>query len=165
VYLNGNAILDLTSSNTQVRVRNLASGTSDYAFTVTAIGGNSQESAASNLVSASTKALSGGKAIINVKDAFASPSSAVYQADILIPYAFNRIFIGPHTLIDGSTDSCGWPVVYTNYYTYGYFCANFMVKGTTLYQYSGLKGYVPATLVMDSDRYCEYKFRSEHLYL
>ncbi|TVY84131.1 hypothetical protein LSUE1_G002188 [Lachnellula suecica] len=137
VYLNGVSILELAASMTQVTVGNLAVGTSGYTFAVSPVGGDGSESGKSSSVSSGTQSPSTkGRYVINTS-VTNSASSTTYKADIIVPYAFVRVYIWASDLGCDWTTSPGWPI---NYNTDSYVCAHYMIEGETLYQYSGVVG-------------------------
>ena len=113
----------------------LAPGTRAYQFQVSTIGGDGRESPVLNTVESGTEALPGsGNRVNNIK-ADPSGASTSFQADVLVPFAFVRVFIW-----DGD-DSCaqgpGWPI---NYTPGDYICAQYMVESGILYSYDGAPG-------------------------
>ncbi|KAF2792903.1 hypothetical protein K505DRAFT_350304 [Melanomma pulvis-pyrius CBS 109.77] len=134
VYLDGAAALSLTAAMTRVTIGNLSPGTSKYTFEVTALGGDGSESGKSNSVSSETKTPpTKGKMVVNVK-ASTSAASTTYQADILVPYAFTRLYVWDSDIGCDFEKSPGWPV---NYNTDNYVCTHYMVEGEKLYQFTG----------------------------
>ncbi|KAH7383114.1 Spherulation-specific family 4-domain-containing protein [Cadophora sp. MPI-SDFR-AT-0126] len=131
VYLAGQLITSVTSSMTQVTVGNLVAGTSNT-FTVRAVGGGGVESGDSNSATASTKSLPDGKTVINYKSS-PSEGSTTITADILVPYAFVRLYIWDALDCDWEVNP-GWPV---NNKVDSYVCTHYMVEGETLFKYSG----------------------------
>ncbi|HEX7304938.1 spherulation-specific family 4 protein [Lentzea sp.] len=134
VYLNNQPILNLPAGMNRVAVGNLQTGASNLAFQVTTQGGSGVESAVSNTVTASTPGLPGGHTVTNVRIS-TSAGSTTYTADILVPYAFKRLYVfSSDSGCDDWKRNPGWPV---NYNSWNYVCANYMVEGTTLFKYSG----------------------------
>ncbi|KAF2789429.1 hypothetical protein K505DRAFT_191768, partial [Melanomma pulvis-pyrius CBS 109.77] len=134
VYQNDQLILSLSADMTRVTLGNLSPGTSGYTFYVTAEGGDGKESSKSNSVSASTKTPpSPGKYVFNMKVSVAA-ASTVYSADIVIPYAFIRVYVWDSDVACNFTTDPGWPV---NFAVANYVCTHYMVEGQVLYKYSG----------------------------
>ncbi|KAH9214725.1 hypothetical protein DL95DRAFT_502878 [Leptodontidium sp. 2 PMI_412] len=106
VYQNGALVLEMPASLTRATVGMLKPGTSGISFkvkTVLSSGGGG----ASKLMTASTKSLLDGKSISNVHYVKIG-DQVIYTADVLVPYAFVRLFIGgPHQAIGASA---GWPI-------------------------------------------------------
>lgn len=83
-------------------------------------------------VVAATKPLPDGKAIVNVRVS-ASAISTVYEADVLLPFSFVRIFI------TGNGASCSRDTASYKVNTPKWFvCAFYMVEGATLYKYNAM---------------------------
>lgn len=132
IYVNGVATLNLASYMTAVTVGNLAVGTSGFSFQISSVGGGGSESSLSGAVTASTiSPPEVGKYVVNAQVS-TSGSSTVYQADVLIPYAYVRVYITE--TIDGFCPTVGWTV---NYSTSRYVCALAMIESGILYGYSG----------------------------
>jgi hypothetical protein len=132
VHLDNRPAVSVPAGMNRVTIGNLASG-ANYTFKVTAQGASGAESAASNTASASIPALPNGKAVTNVKVS-ATATSTTYQADVLTPYAFKRIYIWySDQECDWDTDP-GWPV---NYAQANYVCSTYMVEGEKLFKYTG----------------------------
>lgn len=132
VYVNGVATLNLASYMTAVTVGNLAVGTSGFSFQISAVGGGGSESPLSGTVTASTNSpAEAGKYITNA-NVVTSGSSSVYEADVLIPYAYVRLYITE--TVDGFCVAPGWTINYTGS---RYVCAVAMIESGTLYGYSG----------------------------
>ncbi len=83
--------------------------------------------------STTTKALLAGHTIANY-DSFLGTASTTYKADILVPYAFIRLYLCDSVECD-IVDNPGWPV---NFVVDDYVCTHYMVEGTELYKYSGM---------------------------
>ncbi len=132
VYLGGRVVASLTSAMTEVTVGGLAPGTANT-FTVKAIGGGGSESGASNAATANTKPLPDGKTVINFSSS-PSAGSTTIKADILVPYAFVRVYIWDGLDCDWDKDP-GWPV---NNKVDSYVCTHYMVEGETLFKYNGV---------------------------
>ncbi|RDW70549.1 uncharacterized protein DSM5745_08060 [Aspergillus mulundensis] len=131
LYSGSTLIASVPSSMTSLTVGGLDSGTS-YTLHVNAVGGSGTLGTASNTVTVSTKSLPGGNTITNYK-ASPGPDSTTFTADILVPYAFIRLYIWDSVGCDFDSDP-GWSV---NFKVDEYVCTHYMVEGTTLYKYSG----------------------------
>jgi len=144
VYQSGALVLELPPSLTRATVGMLNPGTSGISFevrTVLSSGGGG----GSRSISASTKNLPSGGSISNVNYK-TNGGTVVYTADILVPYAFVRLFIGgPHKAVGVSK---GWPInASINNDTGGadpiqqYKLMNYLVEGNDFYspllQYTG----------------------------
>lgn len=135
VYLrNGGAgfiAASVPNTMTAITIGGLPSG-SHVNFYVKAIGTHGDPGPSSNTVGVDTTPLPDGKTVTNYK---ASPSGAstTYQADILVPYAFVRLYIWDSVECDFDTDP-GWTV---NFKVDDYVCTHYMVEGETLYKYNG----------------------------
>ncbi|QIW96679.1 hypothetical protein AMS68_002197 [Peltaster fructicola] len=125
VYLDGVKTLDLPSTS-QVTVGMLTPGTS-HDLTVKAISESLVESLDSNAVTVATPALPNGRSVVNV-NATVTFNLSIFSADVLVPYAFVRLYIQAQ---DGAI---GWPI---NYTPTNYIMVNYMIEGTTLFMYSG----------------------------
>jgi hypothetical protein len=106
VYMNGAQVLELPPSLNRATVGMIEPGTSGITFEVrtllaSGIGGSPR------LISASTKGLPEDGPIANVGYT-QSGDTVIYKADILVPYAFVRLFIG----IDQPDPGIGrgWPI-------------------------------------------------------
>jgi len=106
IYQNGALVLEMPDSLTRATIGMLKPGTSSISFevrTVLSSGGGG----ASKSISASTKNLPSGNSISNVSYK-KNGNTVIYTADVLVPYAFVRLFIGgPHKPIGASA---GWPI-------------------------------------------------------
>ncbi|OAL43327.1 hypothetical protein IQ07DRAFT_464733, partial [Pyrenochaeta sp. DS3sAY3a] len=144
VYQNGALVLELPASLTRATIGMLNPGTSGISFevkTVLSSGGGG----GSKVIAASTKSLPPGGSIQNVSYK-KNGDTVVYTADVLVPYAFVRLFIGgPHKAVGAST---GWPIdAGLNNETGGagpiaqYKLVNYLVEGNDFYsgfhKYSG----------------------------
>lgn len=106
IYQGGNLVLEMPSSLTRATVGMLKPGTSDLLFdvrTVLASGGQGT----SRWLTATTKKLPSAGSISSVSQR-REGNTAIYTAEVLVPYAFVRLFIGgPHKPIGASG---GWPI-------------------------------------------------------
>ncbi|KAG4422750.1 hypothetical protein IFR04_004098 [Cadophora malorum] len=106
IYQNGALVLEMPDSLTRATIGMLKPGTSSISFEVKTVlssgGGGAFKS-----ISASTKNLPSGNSISNVSYK-KNGNTVIYIADVLVPYAFVRLFIGgPHKPIGASA---GWPI-------------------------------------------------------
>lgn len=143
IYQDGSPVLVMPASLMQAVVGMLKPGTTGITFevrTLLASGGGG----ASRKFTASTNSLPDGGSISNVNYK-KEGDIIVYTADILVPYAFVRLFIGgPHQTVG---TSAGWPIaagtsMKTTTGTYDeYKLANYLVEGndfySALYKYTG----------------------------
>jgi hypothetical protein len=131
VYSGDSMIASVPSSMTAITIGGLQPGTS-YSFHVNAVGGGGAVGSSSNTVTVDTQSLPGGQTVTKYQSSPGEGSTTI-QADILVPYAFIRLYIWDSVGCDFDTDP-GWSV---NFKTDGYVCTKYMVEGTTLYKYSG----------------------------
>ncbi|OQD78925.1 hypothetical protein PENANT_c071G04858 [Penicillium antarcticum] len=131
VYLGDKLVASLPSSMTQVTLGGLTPG-GGYAFNVRAVGGGGNMGLASDPVTINPDALPGGKTVANWKSVPKEGSTTI-TADVLVPYAFVRLYIWSQVGCDFDEDP-GWSV---NFKVDKYVCTHYMVEGTTLYKYSG----------------------------
>jgi hypothetical protein len=131
VYSGNSVIASVPSSMTMITVDGLQPGAS-HAFHVSAVGGGGHIGSASNTVTVDTKSLPNGNIITNYHSSPGADSTTI-QADILVPYAFIRLYIWNSVGCEFDTDP-GWSV---NFKIDEYVCTHYMVEGTTLYKYSG----------------------------
>lgn len=106
VYQNGGLVLEMPATLTRATVGMLQPGSSGLSFEVRTVL-SSSSGGGSRTVSASTKSLPGGESITNVNFK-RNGDTVVYTADVLVPYAFVRLFIGgPHKAVGAAG---GWPI-------------------------------------------------------
>lgn len=106
VYQNGALVIEMPAFLTRATIGMLEPGTTGISFEVKTIL-TSGSGGTSKLLTMSTKALPDGKSISNVQYVKIG-DQVVYTADVLVPYAFVRLFIGgPHQAIGASA---GWPI-------------------------------------------------------
>jgi len=139
IYVNGKSALSLTGDMTHVTIGNFLPGSGASTFQVRAIGGDGFESEGSNTVSSGTKPTPNkGRNIANVKVSV-SATSTVYEADILAPYAFIRLYIGPPSMFNDPgcnwKDRSGWPV---NFNQFDHFCGIYLIENGALFKYTGV---------------------------
>ncbi|THC88424.1 hypothetical protein EYZ11_012126 [Aspergillus tanneri] len=131
VYSGDSVIASVPSSMTTITIGGLQPGAS-HAFQISAVGGGGQIGSSSNTATVNTKSLPNGKTIVNYHSSPGADSTTV-QADILVPYAFIRLYIWNSVGCEFDTDP-GWSV---NFKVDEYVCTHYMVEGTMLYKYSG----------------------------
>ncbi|KAJ6073323.1 hypothetical protein N7467_011408 [Penicillium canescens] len=111
VYKDGTQVLELPASLTRATIGMLDPGSSGIAFEVRTILASSS-GGSSRLISASTKSLPESGTITNAgftRDG----DTVVYKADVLVPYAFVRLFIGikqPDDTVLEHKAKHGWPI-------------------------------------------------------
>lgn len=107
VYKNDALVLELPPSLTRATVGMLDPGVSSIRFEVrTVLDSGAQGSPI--ILTADTKSLPSDGSISNVKFTKNADGTVTYNADVLVPYAFVRLFIaGPHKQYDASA---GWPM-------------------------------------------------------
>lgn len=106
---------------------------SPYTFAVIAVGADGSKASPSASLTITTKPLPGGKTILDVK-ATASAGSTEYEANILMPYAFIRLYIWDKDTACDWNSNPGWPV---NFAQANYVCTHYMVEGDVLYKFTG----------------------------
>ncbi|KAE8358366.1 Spherulation-specific family 4-domain-containing protein [Aspergillus caelatus] len=131
VFSGDSLIASVPSSMTTITIGGLQSGAS-HAFHVSAVGGGGDIGSPSSTVTVNTKSLPNGKTITNYQSSPGADSTTI-TADILVPYAFIRLYIWDSVGCEFDTDP-GWSV---NFKIDEYVCTHYMVEGTTLYKYSG----------------------------
>lgn len=129
VYLSNKEVARLPGYLNQVTIGNLAIGSRKLEFKVRAVGKDGTESAFSNTVVVDTKPLPGGRSIVNVT-IIASANQTKYEADILVPFTFTRVFV------TGPDSDCTYPA-YAITTDRGFVCAKWMVENEVFYKYSG----------------------------
>lgn len=140
VYQNGQIVMEMPASLLRATVGMLDPGMSNLSFEIKTVmpsgsGGSSRS------VTASTKALPAGGSITNVSYR-KEGATVVYTADVLVPFAFVRLFIGgPHKAIG---TSAGWPIdagINADTDIAQYKLVNYLVEGNDFYsgfyKYSG----------------------------
>jgi hypothetical protein len=138
IYKNGAQVLELPASLKRATVGMIEPGTSGLSFevrTILASGGGGS----SHVLSASTKSLPASGTITNV--GFTRNGDTVtYKADVLVPYAFVRLFIGRKQPDVGNAH--GWPIQLPDKTPNGvatHQVVNYLVEGNDFY--SGLFEY------------------------
>lgn len=132
IYLNAEVVASVPSTMTSITIGALQPGTS-YPVYVTAIGGGGVEGPQSPTETFTTTSLPGGSTVTNL-DYSPGSTSTTFQADVLVPYAFVRLYLWD-TITCILSDDPAWPI---NFVSYDYVCTHYMVEGTTLYSYSGV---------------------------
>ena len=131
IYSNAQLVASVPSSMTSTTIGGLQPGTR-YAFYARAIGGGGQMGPQSPTSQVTTTSLPDGSTVSNLKYT-AGATSTTFQADILVPYAFVRLFLWD-TVTCVLSSNPAWPI---NFSPTDYVCTHYMVEGTTLYQYTG----------------------------
>jgi len=139
---NGDSILNLTPEMTTVTIGGLEPGTR-YTLTIVALNGDGSASAAGPAIVLTTRALPGEGHTISSTSVSAGASQTIYKAEILVPYAFVRVFIWDTACNDDPTsvpDSLyfnhwkAWPVTYAQ--KGDHVCNVYMIEGGYLYHYA-----------------------------
>ncbi|KAL5045824.1 SGNH hydrolase-type esterase domain-containing protein [Aspergillus fruticulosus] len=141
VYMNGNQVLELPPSLTRATIGMLDPGTSGITFEVSTVL-SSGSGGTSRTISTSTKSLPEDGTIANVGFT-ESGDTVTYTADVLVPYAFVRLFVGKDQPDPGI--GSGWPIQSPELTDQGvaeYQIVNYMVEGNDFY--SGLYEYTGA---------------------
>ncbi|KGO76305.1 Fibronectin, type III [Penicillium italicum] len=142
VYKNGIQVLELPASLTRATIGMLEPGSSGIAFEVRTILASSS-GGSSRLISASTKSLPENGTITNA--GFTQDGdNVVYTADILMPYASVRLYIGIDQDQSGAQPIHGWPIQQTGVDAQGTALSqvvNYLVEGndyySAFYKYTG----------------------------
>jgi len=142
VYKNGAVVLELPPSLTRATIGMLEPGSSDLTFEVRTILASGGEGS-SRLISASTQGLPESGTITNV--GFTQTGDTVtYTADVLVPYAFVRLFIGIKQPFMKVGIGRGWPIQVPGVDDMGtahHQIVNYLVEGNEFhsgfYQYTG----------------------------
>ncbi|KAL5322831.1 hypothetical protein ACEPPN_010810 [Leptodophora sp. 'Broadleaf-Isolate-01'] len=142
VYRNGIQVLELPASMTRATVGMLEPGSSDIALEILTILASSN-GGTSRLIRASTSSLPSNGSITNT--GFTKNGNTVtYTADVLVPYAFVRLFIGIQQDDLGLTAIHGWPIDKPGVDSNGVGwlqIVNYLVEGndfySALYKYTG----------------------------
>ncbi|KAJ5472724.1 hypothetical protein N7530_006725 [Penicillium desertorum] len=93
VYKDGVLVLELPASLTRATVGMLDPGSSGISFEVRTVLASGSGGGSSRTISASTKSLPANGTIANVGFT-QNGDTVIYKADVLVPYAFVRLFIG-----------------------------------------------------------------------
>ncbi|KAE9964378.1 hypothetical protein EG328_010498 [Venturia inaequalis] len=130
VYLNNTEVVRIPGYLNRVTIGSLAVLSKNLKFKVQAVSKEGTTSAFSNTIVVDTKALpDGGKPIVNIT-VTSSINQTKYEADILVPFTFLRVFI-----IDPDSN-CTYPAYAINT-DRGFVCAKWMIEGDIFYKYSG----------------------------
>lgn len=138
VYQNGLPILSLTLWMTTVTVGGLEPN-APYTFSITAISSGGLESPRSLVATVKTLALPHKGHTVSSISQSGTETQTIFKAQILVPYAFVRIFMYEQVHDDFGTHcdwakKPGWPI---NYDKYDSMCNHWMIEGGTLYEYTG----------------------------
>lgn len=125
IYLGEEEMALVPDDINRVTIGNLKIGHTGHEFKVGAVKGKSY-SDFSNSAWADTDSLPDGKGIVNITVS-ATASETIYEANILIPYAFIRILV-----TDPICDYPAYPISTDK----GVVCAKYMIEGETSYKYS-----------------------------
>jgi hypothetical protein len=133
VRVNGVSLYKFPGTMTEATIGGLIPATS-YTFQVYALGDVDEVWLMSQTASKSTLSLPAGSTISKYS-ATVSGDKTVIKADILIPYAFVRIFFWDKARCNFEGDPA-YPITF-NYTTGQYVCAKYMVENQRLFYYSG----------------------------
>lgn len=133
IYAQGVFVASVPSDQLSTTVGGYQPGSSS-SFTVAAVGGGGSVSGQSSSVAVSFKSLPGGKTIRNQK-AVASAGETTITVDVLVPYAFVRVFIWDSLECDWDKGG-GWPITYEGS---TYICAKYLIEGEKFFKYNGKK--------------------------
>ncbi|KAJ6038212.1 uncharacterized protein N7446_005026 [Penicillium canescens] len=131
VYSGNTVVASVPNTMTQITLGSLTPGAS-HDFHVSAVGGGGDLGSSSSTVTVVTDSLPNGKTVTNWHST-PQEGSTIIKADILVPYAFVRLYLWDSVGCDFDTDP-GWSV---NFEVDKYVCTHYMVEGTTIYKYSG----------------------------
>ncbi|KAJ0414504.1 Spherulation-specific family 4-domain-containing protein [Aspergillus carlsbadensis] len=138
VYKDGKQVLELPASLTRATIGMIDPGTSGITFEVRTVLSSGSGSGSARTITASTKALPKDGSIANVGFT-QSGDTVTYTADVLVPYAFVRLFIGKDQPDIGNAH--GWPIQAPSTVTgwAQHEIVNYLVEGNDFY--SGLYKY------------------------
>ncbi|KAL4981835.1 hypothetical protein BDW68DRAFT_171758 [Aspergillus falconensis] len=141
VYMNGIQVLELPASLTRATVGMIEPGTSGISFEVRTVLSSGSGGGSSRTISASTKSLPEDGSIASVGFTL-NGDTVTYTADVLVPYAFVRLFIGKDQPDPGI--GRGWPIQAPPDVTgrAQHQIVNYLVEGNDFY--SGLYKYAGA---------------------
>jgi hypothetical protein len=142
VYKDGTLVLELPASLTRATIGMLDPGSSGISFEVRTVLASGSSGGSSRTISASTKSLPADGPIANVRYT-QNGDTVVYKADVLVPYAFVRLFIGIKQPDVGI--GRGWPIQVPEVDAQGvahHEIVNYMVEGNDFY--SGFYKYTGA---------------------
>ncbi|KAI3145381.1 hypothetical protein CBS147326_331 [Penicillium roqueforti] len=138
VYKDGALVLELPASLTRATVGMLDPGSSGISFKVRTVLASGSGGGSSRTISASTKSLPSDGPITNVSYT-QNGDTVVYKADVLVPYAFVRLFIGINQDDQYSfnpTPVHGWPMDKPGLDSLGtqlHQIVNYLVEGNAFY--------------------------------
>ncbi|KAI2733367.1 CAZyme family GH135 [Penicillium roqueforti] len=138
VYKDGALVLELPASLTRATVGMLDPGSSGISFEVRTVLTSGSGGGSSRTISASTKSLPSDGPITNVSYT-QNGDTVVYKADVLVPYAFVRLFIGINQDDQYSfnpTPVHGWPMDKPGLDSLGtqlHQIVNYLVEGNAFY--------------------------------
>jgi hypothetical protein len=130
---NGERILELTPEMTTVTIGGLAPG-SPYTFDIVALNGDGSSTAAGQEVAVDTLALSNAGQTVSHTSVSTGGSQTTYKANILVPYAFVRVFIWDETCLRADGQYLTWRAWPIFYGSSGFVCTRYMVEGGYLYR-------------------------------
>ncbi|KAL2856115.1 SGNH hydrolase-type esterase domain-containing protein [Aspergillus pseudodeflectus] len=141
VYMNGKQVLELPASLTRATVGMIEPGTSGISFEVRTVLSSGSGGGSWRTISASTKSLPEDGSIASVGFNL-NGDTVTYTADVLVPYAFVRLFIGKDQPDPGI--GRGWPIQAPPDVTgrAQHQIVNYLVEGNDFY--SGLYKYAGA---------------------
>jgi hypothetical protein len=141
VYMNGKQVLELPASLTRATVGMIEPGTSGISFEVRTVLSPGSGGGSLRTISASTKSLPEDSSIASVGFTL-NGNTVTYTADVLVPYAFVRLFIGKDQPDPGI--GRGWPIQAPPDVTgrAQHQIVNYLVEGNDFY--SGLYKYAGA---------------------
>ncbi|KAJ5098656.1 hypothetical protein N7532_005657 [Penicillium argentinense] len=136
VYKDGEQVLELPASLTRATIGMLDPGSSGITFEVRTILASSS-GGSSRLISASTKSLPANGTIVNTGFT-GDGDTVIYKADILVPYAFVRLFIGikQELKVGFRLPVHGWPIDKAGVDDLGtqwHQVVNYLVEGNVFY--------------------------------
>jgi hypothetical protein len=134
VYVNGKLYVRLSAGMLDVKIGDLQPGT-QYSFYIHYLAPDEKTSfGSSETRTITTLALPDGLTVINNKVSISKGSTTI-SADILVPYAFLRLFIWDRVNGCDWDKNPAWPINKDNNFLV---CTHYMVEGKTLHKYSGL---------------------------
>jgi hypothetical protein len=141
VYMNGEQVLELPASLTRATIGMIDPGTSGITFEVRTVVSSGGGGGSPRTISASTKSLPEDGSIASVGFNL-NGDTVTYTADVLVPYAFVRLFIGKEQPDPGI--GRGWPIQAPPDVTgwAQHQIVNYLVEGNDFY--SGLYKYAGA---------------------
>jgi hypothetical protein len=140
LYQDGVLILSLMPWMTVVTVGGLEPNT-PYTFTIVALSSGGLSSPESQPATMKTLALPHKGHTVSSISQSGTGTQTVFKAEILVPYAFVRIFMYEEVHFEyldayhcDWTKKPGWPI---NFSQYDSMCHHWMIEGGTLYEYTG----------------------------